>query len=280
MHHGVSHGPGPVHNEGGAGRQAAVPREEAGGGRGAPGHPEAHREGEVLVTEHREAEGAAEASILGALGDPPGDGQGAVSGHPKHLAKHCRGLKEYQKYLAVLGIKVGEKLAEAGDLLRVNGEVHGEEEDDKVLVIQLRLEVEHLDCLAVSVHPNHLAEGEQVLWLGEAVGDGDQGQAGEVGSVLEVERHLEMAWELCCVRLSWLAAARGVASSLHSRISVTHTGFVAQMYFLSFAARYFPTFVKCFPLLDTTYISFFSFLNLCQGLKFDCPFRMHGVYNV
>ena len=83
---------------------------------------------------------------------------------------------------------------QGSDLLGIHGQIHREEEDDKVVAAQLLLEVEHLDRLAVPVYPGHLAEGEEVVGPDHRVGHRHQLQARVERSLIEVCHHRSECW--------------------------------------------------------------------------------------
>ena len=88
-------------------------------------------------------------------------------------------------------------------LLRVAGKVHGDEDEDEVLALQLSLKVEHLDWLAIPVDPNHAFEGEDVLGnCRRHIVDSQQAKAWEVGRHLLEMRHL--ARPSCSESWRWL----------------------------------------------------------------------------
>ena len=91
--------------------------------------------------------------------------------------------------LAAFSIKALQGRFEGENFLSVEGEVHGEEDEDQVLALQLSLQVKHPDRLAVAVDPDHVVEGEDVLGHGHPVVEGEQVKAGEVGHLLEM-RHI------------------------------------------------------------------------------------------
>ena len=92
-------------------------------------------------------------------------------------------------HLTPLGFKAFQGGLEGEDLLRVDGEVHWEEEEDEVLALQLSVQVKHPDRVAVAVNPDHAVGGEDILGLRHHVVDVEQPNAREVGHLLEV-RHL------------------------------------------------------------------------------------------
>ena len=112
--------------------------------------------------------------------DPSGGGEGAVSSDANH---------KIDDHLTPLGFKAFQGGLEGEDLLRVDGEVHWEEEEDEVLALQLSVQVKHPDCVAVAVNPDHAVGGEDILGHRHHVVDVQQANAREVGHLFEV-RHL------------------------------------------------------------------------------------------
>ena len=124
--------------------------------------------------------------------DPSGGGEGAVSSDANHLGKiRCISCVRHNidDHLTPLGFKAFQGGLEGEDLLRVDGEVHWEEEEDEVLALQLSVQVKHPDCVAVAVNPDHAVGGEDILGHRHHVVDVQQANAREVGHLVEV-RHL------------------------------------------------------------------------------------------
>ena len=82
----------------------------------------------------------------------------------------------------VLG-KLFKMFLETENLGGVHLEVHGEEEEHKVVVLELSLHVHHSDSLSILINSRHLAEDKSILRLGDLVGDSEQLYAGRQGGV-------------------------------------------------------------------------------------------------
>ena len=124
--------------------------------------------------------------------DPSGGGEGTVGSDANHLGniRYLSCVREHlDGHLTPLSFKAFQGGLEGEDLLRVNGEVHWEEEEDEVLALQLSVQVKHPDRVAVAVNPDHAVGGKDILGLRHHVVDVEQPNAREVGHLLEV-RHL------------------------------------------------------------------------------------------
>ena len=124
--------------------------------------------------------------------DPSGGGEGTVGSDANHLGNiryiSCARVK-LDGHLTPLSFKAFQGGLEGEDLLRVDGEVHREEEEDEVLALQLSVQVKHPDRVAVAVNSDHAVGGEDILGHRHHVVDVEQPNAREVGHLLEV-RHL------------------------------------------------------------------------------------------